>query len=575
MSVAIGSTQAAFCATFIDEMERGGVRHAVVCPGSRSTPLVLAAIRSSLTIHVRLDERSAGFFAIGLAKMTGAPVLVMVTSGTAVAELAASVIEADLDRVPLIVATADRPPELVGTGAPQTIAQAGIFGAAVRLAVDPGPVHAIAPSAWRALASRLVIEARGGTSRLAGPVHLNVPLVDPLVAEPTSIPLGRTDGDPWYRLDRPALGAGNPLAPWIGRRGLVVAGEGSGSGDEILVAATRLGWPVLADPRCEARRSDPFVVTTADALLRDPRIAQAFAPEVILIAGGLPASKVVNQWIATLASDGVDVVRIGLGGLQRHPSMATATFLDIEPEELWRSVSSDTTACDEGWRAQWAGAEVAARGVIGSMLAEDDLSEPQVATTVSNHAALAGATLVVSSSMPIRDLEWYAAPEAEAPRVLANRGANGIDGVVSTAIGAASAEAGPVIALVGDLAFLHDVSALGDDLAPGLTLVVVVNDNHGGGIFSFLPQRDAMELQEFERLFATPKATDPVKVAAGFGYRSQRVATEPQLRAAITAGLEHGGLSVVVCSVLSRDANVELHDRLTSAVAVAATATLA
>jgi 2-succinyl-5-enolpyruvyl-6-hydroxy-3-cyclohexene-1-carboxylate synthase len=561
MSVAIGPRQAAFCATLVDELVLGGVRHCVICPGSRSTPLTLAASASSLSIHVRLDERSAGFFALGLARITSRPVLIVVTSGTAAAELLPAVVEAHLDRIPLIVATADRPPELQGVGSAQTIDQDDLYGSHATSLARMGPCHAWPEEQWRPLASRAVIVAEG-LDGLGGPVHLNLPFVEPLVADPGPIPPPSEPDRPHYSVHR-ARGATVSL-PQVGSRGVVIAGLGCGDPRSVVESAERLGWPIFADPRSGCRGASPAIVASADPILRSGEVVERVIPETIVLLGAPPASKVVSEWIVGIASKGASILCLGSEGPRRHPTQVPATFLMGRADALFDQISRDVEPAPPSWLQAWMGLEGAAGAAIDAALGDGVLCEPSLARTVM--ATLDDVVVVSSSSMPIRDLEWFGGARAGSPLVVANRGANGIDGVVSTALGVASGSDLPAVALVGDLAFFHDVSALVDGLGEGRGLVIVVLDNDGGGIFSFLPQRDALSSARFEELFATPRSSSVAGVARGFGCHVIEVGTHEELSEALAETVGVVGVHVVVAAMPSRDYNVQRHELITQAV---------
>lgn len=568
MSVATASRQAAFCTTFVDELVRGGVTDAVVCPGSRSTPMALALAASPIEIHVRLDERSACFVAVGLARATRRPVAVLVTSGTAAAELHAGVIEAHLDRVPLIVITADRPPEVRSTGAAQTIDQRGLFGTHVRASFDPGPAHAIDRALWRPLASRLVAEAARG--QVAGPVSINLGFVEPLVADPDLVDEGRPEGRPWFSMSKVESAVDLPSTLDPSRRGVLMIGQGAGDPIAIVAAARSLGWPVLADPRSRARFEDEVVVAAADVILREPAIARQLTPEVIVIAGAPPASKVLATWVSEMASSGVDIIVVGADGLERHPSMTAAEVIVGDPDCLWTAIADRGFETARGdWLGNWATAEQSADRVIEAICGSGTWSEPSVLRAVAS-ISRDDVEIVVSSSMPIRDLEWFGGRRNSPQVVHANRGANGIDGVVSTAIGVAAGSSGPVVAVVGDLAFLHDSTALVEGLDPDAgSLTVVVLDNGGGGIFSFLPQRSSLEESTFRSLFATPRSAKPDEVARAFGIPSERVDDRKAFDDALAAGFGEPGMRVICCTMPDHDQNVAIHASIVSGVAEA------
>jgi 2-succinyl-5-enolpyruvyl-6-hydroxy-3-cyclohexene-1-carboxylate synthase len=485
------SVQATFTATLVDEWVRLGITDAVICPGSRSTPLALA-LAARLRVHIRLDERSAGFFAIGLSLGRGTPTIVCVTSGTAGAELHAAVVEAHQGRVPLIVCTADRPPELHHVGASQTIDQVGLFTTSTRWSCDPGVPEETQAASWRPLAARAVAEAKDGPLG-PGPVHLNLAFRDPLTG--LAGPLPARPG--------PTLVTSKPRAldVTLSGRGLIIAGGGATSDPaRLLLLAERLGWPVLADPRSGCRLSG--TVAAADAIVRTgPPLA-----ETIVLLGAPWLSKALGVYVAQAAEQGARVVCVDPWWQWTDPTVVVSEFHHVDGDS-WIEAALDTAVVqDPAWVQMWLSFEVAAQEAIERVLA-DELSEPFVARALSKHAV--GSTIVTSASMPMRDLEWFGAALPAAPAVMANRGANGIDGVVSTALGVA-ASGRRTFALLGDLAFLHDVSGLVS--LPDLPCTFVVLDNGGGGIFSFLPQAEVVEHEQFELLFGTPPTSDVAAV---------------------------------------------------------------
>ena len=567
--------QAAFCATLVDEWVRAGVRHAVVCPGSRSTPLAMAvAAEPRLALHVRLDERSAGFSALGIGMATGMPAVVVVTSGTAAAELHAAVVEADLARVALLVCTADRPPELRDVGAPQTVDQTHLYGRATRWFADPGVPDDASRGSWRSLASRAVAEART-SARGPGPVPLTLPFREPLLGDAASgrIPDGRADGAPWHRVDTPVLAPSPELVGDLvssagllpSRRGVIVAGARCGDPDAVTALAEAFGWPVLADPRSGLRTGGWRVVAAADGILRSAGFAAAHRPDVVLVLGERWASKVVNAFAA-------DAPRVVVDPFAwTDPERSAERIVRCEPGAFCRALAAATGGPDgaaSAWAASWERAsDAAARTMAAAPGSGAGPTEPALVQRL--FAALApGTSLMVSSSMPVRDLEAFAAPRPDPPVVHANRGANGIDGVVSTALGLALAT-GPTTALVGDLAFLHDVSALVGPTEGRPPLTVVVADNGGGGIFSFLPQASGLEADRFEQLFGTPQSSDPAEVARGLGWPVVEVAGDGWAAALDEALLPAAHGRVVVVRLPDRSANVAAHDVLTEAIVAA------
>jgi 2-succinyl-5-enolpyruvyl-6-hydroxy-3-cyclohexene-1-carboxylate synthase len=560
-------------------------------------------------VHVQHDERSGGFLALGIGLATGRPALVLTTSGTAAAELHPAVVEADLAAVPLLVCTADRPPELRDVGAPQAIDQVHLFGRSVRWYGDPGVPDAAGAGRWRAFAARAHVQAGGARP---GPVQLNLPFREPLVGTPGALPAGRvgTGGEPvpWTQSagQGTALPAGRGDGGWVEEhgaqaraslpaevqdlvdrlaaepRGLVVAGAAPVDGVALHETALALGWPVLAEPRSPAWITALPLVDHADAVVRAPRGAADLAPAVIVRVGAPGSSRVLNEWLA--ASGAIEVV---VGSPHWSDPAATASVqLDVDPMVFlaalgWAahtSIPAGHRRHDGPWSSAWRAAHRAAvaamdreLGEIGPGPAGIGASEPGVARAVVR-ALPDGAHLVVSSSMPIRDVERYARPRPGQPdpelTVHANRGANGIDGVVSTAVGVAVGAGVPTGLLIGDVAFLHDSNGLLGARDRAVDLVCVVVDNDGGGIFSFLPQASAVADERFETLFGTPHGLDLVALAGAYGVEARRLAAGDDVAGAVAEAAAKGGVHVLVVRT-DRHSNVDLHRRLDAVVAAA------
>ncbi|HCU92609.1 MAG TPA: 2-succinyl-5-enolpyruvyl-6-hydroxy-3-cyclohexene-1-carboxylic-acid synthase [Actinobacteria bacterium] len=542
----------AFASTVVDELVRCGLAEAVIAPGSRSAPLAMAlwqraAGGPALRLHVRIDERSAGFLALGLAKASQRPVAVVCTSGTAAAHLHAAVIEADEAGVPLLVLTADRPPELRGTGANQTIDQLKLYGGAVRWFCEIGVPEARPGmnAYWRSLACRAWAAASGQAGGSPGPVHLNAALREPLVP---GTPDPAVPGQEW-----PEPLAGRPgTAPWTGyaaiagaaprqtgmalelpwtERGVVVCGDGCGDPAALAVLAEEAGWPLLAEPSSGAR-SGPNALAAYQYLLDSPEFAAAHRPDVIVSAGrpGLSRGQLAYLKSPSPAGSAPRHVVIDQGPGRWADPARTAT--DVAAAVCLVGMGRRP---DPGWLASWRAADGAARAAAAAVLdADDAISEPRLARDLA--AALPdGALLWAASSLPIRDLDRQMAPRAGI-RVLASRGASGIDGLVSSAIGAALAHqragGGPAAALLGDLAFLHDAPGLflaAAEPRPDLAIVVVNND--GGGIFSTLEQ--AAYREPFERVFGTPHGAALGSLAAAAGVPATVLAGPGDLPAAL------------------------------------------
>ena len=568
-----GSLNATFCATLVDEWARHGLTDAVICPGSRSTPMAIAlAADERISVHVHHDERSGSFMALGLARATGRAAVVLTTSGTAAVQLHAAVVEADLDRVPMLVLTADRPPELHGIGAPQTIDQNELYGRSVRAFIDAGPPDADQRSTWRELARRaLHLTAQGAP----GPVHLDLPFREPLTGVVAELPprddveAGEEVGDGGAdRFDEPDSDAQleDSLVDLVSTRtGVIIAGDGIAMPDDVFSLAEALGWPVLADPRSGCRVPHPAVIAHGDAILRVDGPWRA--PEVVIRLGAPHASKVLSQWLAGLDAD---QVLVDADGIWRDPEQSATVRVHAGLDEFCRDLlDQQVMAAEPGWMTQWRRADDAAERAIAAVLASESVAtEPGVARSVVRSVPMGG-SLVVSSSMPIRDVEWFA-PAREGLRVHANRGANGIDGVTSTAVGVAAA-GGPTALLIGDVALLHDTTGLLGLDARGLDLCIVVIDNDGGGIFSFLPQHDVLEPSRFEQLFGTPHGVDLTMLADAHGLPVLEATDDEAVGAAVAAAFAAGGSHVVLVRT-SRERNVVLHERLHAATADAVAA---
>jgi 2-succinyl-5-enolpyruvyl-6-hydroxy-3-cyclohexene-1-carboxylate synthase len=567
---AVGDLNAALSRTLVDEWVRGGVRVAAVSPGSRSTPLALAlAADGRIAVHVFLDERSASFFALGAAKASGRPVVVLCTSGTAAAEFHPAVLEAFHGRVPLIVCTADRPPELRDTGAGQAVDQLKLYGDAVRWFAEVGaPSESdLRTSYWRSVAARSVAASSG---RPAGPVHLNLAFREPLLptGDPVELPPGREDGAPWVvsasSRPRPDPADVDRLAFLVAAemRGAIVVGWGADvDPDAVERFSATAQWPVLADPISGARQG-PNAVSTYDALLRSPGVASSLRPDVVLRLGAPLTGKVATGWL----DPSVRQILVDPDGAWLDPHRASAERIVADPTALLDAVSLRGPARSQSfWLTSWLRAEAAARRDLDHLL--DGWAEPFEGRVARDLVAglPPGATVVVGSSMPVRDVESFARPR-RGLRFLANRGVNGIDGFVSTVLGAATA-GGPVAALCGDLTFLHDAGGLFGATRRGVDATFVVIDNDGGGIFNFLPQAGAGLADHFELLFGTPQGVDLAALAAVHGIESEQVAKADELLPAVDRALAGGGVRLVVVRTERVD-NVARHRQAWEAVRV-------
>ena len=513
--------------------------------------LALAA-RTDLSLQIAHDERSAAFIALGIGLATGVPAALLCTSGTAATHFHAAVVEADLSGVPLLALTADRPPELHGIGAPQTIDQQNLYGRAVRCFADPGVADLEQSGNWRAMAARFWSHTVGANP---GPVHINLAFREPLVGVAGELPPPSVAA-PAPEVESPSYDAAVLASSIAGRRGVIIAGAGVADASAVELLADALHWPILADPRSGCRHLAQAVVCF-DALLRSESFANAHRPEVVLHLGESPASKVLGQWLQA-----GQALHVHVHAQQRtiDPLRLISQRVVAQPSVVCRDVAARIgAAADAAWLAAWQQAERVGQSAIAAALESDPLSEPGIARAMSD----CDVQLVVSSSMPVRDVEWFGRPASHA-QVYSNRGANGIDGVIATAIGIAVGSGKRTVVLLGDVAFCHDQSSLTALAARRLPLTIVVIDNDGGGIFSFLPQAATLPGAQFEQLFGTPHGTDIVAVARAHGLGAITANTIAELQAALLDP------AITVVRVQSeRASNVAAHDRLNAAVAAA------
>jgi len=539
-----------FAATFVDELAVQGVEFACVSPGSRSAPVAMALQRHPrIKVLIQIDERSSSFFGVGLAKATGKPVVLLCTSGTAAAEFHPAVVEAAYSRTPLIVLTADRPPELQDVGANQAIDQQHLYGSAVRWFFDPGvPVEMPGEARyWRRLAARAYAEAA------TGPVHLNLPFREPLVPPPGQRPVPLAAPTQAVTAGR-LLPSQNQVATLAAalqraRRPLVVAGE-MRDGDRLSAALKRLNVPVLAEPTSQLRRVETgATVESYEALLRAGWSLQ-HGPDLVIRLGATPTSRVMNKWLAAAAAP---------------------TFL-IDPDRDWRDqdhVATNVMACDPqpllealppvdraAWRDQWLSSGKRASAAIAATLVSTPLHEGHVVRALSARLPEPG-QVFIGSSLPIRAADSFWPLAKTQQRFFANRGASGIDGLVSTGLGVATArDSVPAVLLLGDLSLYHDMNGLWALQRYGIRATLVVCDNDGGGVFSFLPQAEHQDV--FEDLFVTPLRLDLSQVARLYGLVYSPVSDRAGLELAIADAIAAPTPTMVVVRI-NREESVSGH----------------
>lgn len=571
--------------TFLAQLRHSGLQHVVICPGSRSTPLTVAFARDGgFTPWLHLDERSAAYFALGLAREIEAPVALVCTSGTAAANFAPAVFEAWLSRVPLIVLTADRPPELRDTGANQTIDQSRVFGTHVKrtfeLPIADGSEAVLRMA--RSTAARVVAHAM---EQPYGPVHVNVPLREPLLDATTSLPVLPAEA----AVDVPRAEPAAPSAETVsrvaeacaGKRGVIYCGPEPYAlpAAAIVSLGAALGWPVVAEPLSGVRAGThalDHVIERYDALFRVPRFAREAAAEVVIRFGAASTSR--PAWGYLAARPGLREIVVDVPNGWRDPEGSAGLMVHADPAVFCELLEADLATreavqADPAWLALWLDANAAAASAITeAMDAMEQPFEGRVQSEIAE-ALPAGSTLVLGNSMPTRDAEAFFPALAREVSLVGTRGASGIDGVVSTAVGAAAARKvgaldGASVLLIGDLSFFHDLNGLWAVRRHGLSLTVVLVNNDGGGIFSFLPQAESAP-EEFETWFGTPHGLDFRHAVALHGGRYELLSGAGGWAERIAAATREQGLTVLELRT-DRARNVALHRevwaRVTSAV---------
>jgi 2-succinyl-5-enolpyruvyl-6-hydroxy-3-cyclohexene-1-carboxylate synthase len=568
MSDAPPNLNFAWARVLLQHLVRCGVTSIWICPGSRSTPLALAALESGATCTVHFDERGAGFAALGAARVTGHPAVVITTSGSAVANLWPAVSEASVDGVPLIMLTADRPPELRDTGANQALDQIKLFGDYVRWHIDlPCPDPVISPAFVRGVAEQAVARASSGWR---GPVHVNQMFREPLAPAPDGV-----DTAAW--LERDGAGA---MTRWVtpppavipdaergeimrmvsrAKRGVVVAGAlpDAASARATLSLAKRLGWPLLPDIRSGLRLTRPGAhgpIAMVDQILLSPRAVESLRPDAVVQVGSRLVSKRLQQW---LDAAGAPVIHLDEQPVRLDPATRPGWRI-VAPvvQGLRLLATARMTGKTARWMKRWRAADAAANGAWSDwMAATDAVSEPAIADSVSRLLPR-GHRLMLASSMPVRDMDMYGAPVRGVGRVYVNRGVSGIDGTLATAAGIAVAGGSPVTVITGDLAALHDLNSLALIARSPVPVTVVVINNNGGGIFSFLPI--AAYPERFETCFGTPHGLGFSHAAGQFGLGYAQPDSLSAFRRAYRTAVRSGRSSVVEV-ITDRTANAATH----------------
>jgi len=547
----------AMARSFADELARRGVSHVFASPGSRSAPLARAFLEHpAIKLHVVLDERSAAFAALGSAKAMRRPSAVICTSGTAAANFHPAVLEAHHSSTPLLVLTADRPPELKETGAGQTTDQTKLYGSAVRWFFDLGVAEDAdhSESYFRSVAAR----AHGYSVQRKGPVHLNISFREPLT--PPLAPAGSSKTVPSTEVDvgRAVLTDEQvsevaAMLSWA-KRPLLVAGSSGADPHAVASLARRAGWPLIAEITSGARRDG--AISCYEAMLRTTSFAEGHLPDAVLRIGDIGISKLLPDLLSQAATQ----VVVSDGWMWSDPERSATKVIVADPTALCSSLAKVLGPLkDPSWAQSWAEAEAKARLALDAAIDAQGLTEPRIARDLMRSIP-SGGTVVVGSSMPVRDLEWFAGNPGDVA-IVANRGVNGIDGLVSTAAGVAASKGGPVIAFTGDIGMIHDSNGLQTASAADVDLTVVVINNDGGGIFSFLPHA---EHSGFEELFGTPHQVDMELLAGAYGWEHSSVRDANELVRTLRSCMGSG--RTLIEAKTNRAANVEDHRSLWRAV---------
>jgi len=561
-----------FVGVFVDELVACGVENVCLCPGSRSTPLAIAFARHpSIKVWTHLDERSCAYFALGMAK-ANTPVAILCSSGTAAVNFAPAVVEAYHSRVPLLVLTADRPPELQDLGANQTIKQSNLYGSAVKwFTLMPLPEASEDMLRYaRMVADRAVSTMEQSP---AGPVHINFPFREPLI--PAPYPFTDTEDELRHRTTTAwEPRRDNVIAEYAtsGQRGLIICGPTPLMyGNGLIDFAARAGYPIIADPlsnvRAYGRQSD-VIITAYDAFLRSATMRDALTPDFILRIGDPPTPRSMQSYL--LRHRNVRQIVVAPPGTWPDPDLTTAEVIHMEPDAFCSATLDgleDVVSAPPEWLAMWTRAEKTSRAVFEHELASmTDATEVSVVADLADLVPMA-ANVVAGNSMPVRDLEsFFAVDDKRVVFMHGNRGTSGIDGVVSTALGIAAATGGPTVLLIGDLSFYHDMNGLLAAQRHGLTATIVLINNDGGGIFSFLAQHEAEDHPTFEQLFGTPHGLDFSHVAGLYGVTFQTVKTRDEYRIALKASFDTPGVKVIEVRT-DREENLRLHQHIWAEVA--------
>lgn len=558
----------AYMASFVDELAQNKVRHAVVSPGSRSTPIsLLLAEHPNIEVHINVDERSAAFFALGLAKALREPVAIICTSGTAAANYYPAIVEAYYARIPLIVMTADRPHELRDVGAPQAIDQIDLYGKHVKWSVEMAlPEESADMTNYvRTIGARAVAIA---SNQPSGPVHLNFPIREPLLPFLDQVEKYRDHQiSPKVDIEKGirilSQSQFEALASMLSeaKRGIIVVGELQDREirQAIIALAKKLAFPILADPLSLLRSGDHSqtqTIETYDTFLRDDVAKEVLNPDLVLRFGAMPVSKSLLLFLKKHRQAQHLIVDAGAGW--REPAGIASKMIYCEESAFCYGVLEQIDHRENpSWLQLWQSVNKATKRGLASIRDEAELSEGKLFLFLNDLMPM-NSTLFVGNSMPIRDLDTFFFTNEKNITALANRGANGIDGVVSTALGVSTVSENTVL-VIGDLSFFHDMNGLLAAKLQKQNITILLINNDGGGIFSFLPQ--ASEKEYFESLFGTPHGLDFSHAAKLYGAKYKNASTWDEFQQVFTQSFSEPGLKIIEVQT-ERESNLVKHREL-------------
>lgn len=535
-----------YISALVDELYQLGVRHAVFSPGSRSTTLaMLFQSHGGFQTYMNIDERSAGFMALGIGKAHGEPAVLVCTSGSALTHYGPAVVEAKHGGIPMIILSADRPYTLQNVGAPQTIDQQKYFGTAVNyyeeLSVPSESHYYTYP---RQVARRGYLHAK---NHKEGPVHINVPLFEPLVPERDSSYFTKGRSSKSFRLVTEQTI--HELGPILeGKKVLILGGPSITQPQEVMEFANAIGAVVIGDPLSNLRQFEE-TISTYDSVLVHDSVKEQLRPDVVIQLGQIPVSKRIQQWMATL--DTIEYILVSPTAESLNPSLTTTIHVMASIDVFLHHVTD--IQADRQYCAMWQQIEANSRRQLDAVREEPHLFEGRTIHMLQEKMPADG-QILVANSMSIRDMDYYWASGRSTATIYGNRGTNGIDGTVSTALGL-STNGKPTVMVTGDLSFFHDLNGLAIGKTHGMNLTIILHNNDGGGIFQYLPQKGTAD---FDYLFNTPQGIDYSGLATMYALDYVKVATNAELEEAMDMYIGRDGIHIIEIPT-SKEGSRELH----------------